>query len=214
MKKIVQLLSLVLCVAMLASMVSCMKTASEEAPDGMQIATVPGEDFRLYIPTTWSPNIAYGISGGYGTLSKRSNVSVVKYEVDSDMATTLNALSKTVASRERLDWFYQNECLPVLVDTCVAGSLSEVEYKVTENAEGSQQDPAATVLGKEPARRYHQTGKVDNTSLHFKQVVTERKIGNGTAFYVFSYVVDAELYSRYLSDVEKMLTEFILSFIR
>ena len=206
MKTLIKALSFVLCIIMMLSLVSCNKDAPADVPEGMKIATVPGHDFRLFVPTSWNANTAYGISGAYATLSTLSNVSVVKYPVSAETEAQLT--NKNVASKERLDWFYLHECLPTVQKITVAGSLTEV---VAQNATEEEKEAAATLmLGGEQARRHVQKGKIGESEIYFLHVLTERALTDeGTAFYVFEFVCDAQLYNRLITDVDKMLAKFI-----
>ncbi len=65
------------------SLVAC---SDDGAPDGMQSVTVEGEPFSLYVPTTWTSNIASGISSAYITVSDTVIVSARYYTPASDMA--------------------------------------------------------------------------------------------------------------------------------
>ena len=168
-------------------------------------ATAPGNDFRLYVPTTWTPNTAYGVSGAYATLSHRSNVSMVKYPLTAEMSETIPQELKdaSVASAERLNWFYQTECLPTIKQLTVNTSVEVAE------------EAPATMLDGNNAHRYHQKGQVDGTELHFVHVLTERVTVKGdtteNAFYVFSFIVDSQLYDMLIPNVEAMLTAFVFA---
>ena len=74
-----RLTALLLCTLMLLTCVACAaEEGGETSPEGMQNATVAGADFRLYVPTHWSANTAYGVSGGFYHLTQQSTVSLVK----------------------------------------------------------------------------------------------------------------------------------------
>ena len=203
MKKLVKILALTLCIAMLFSFASCMQDTEEGIPEGMINATAPGNDFRLYVPSTWTANTDYGVSGAYATLSQRSNVSMVKYSMTDERNETIPHELKDaeVASQGRLDWFYQTECLPTI--------KALTKETLTENVT----EPNPALLDGNNARRYHQKGQVDGAELHFIHVITERVTvkDNATenAFYVFSFIVDSQLYDTLLSHVESMLTAFV-----
>ena len=212
MKKLIKILALTLCIATLFSLASCVKDAEAGVPEGMINATVPGSYFRLYVPSTWTPNTAYGVSGAYATLSYRSNVSLVKYAVDSELTASMPEELKNadIASQARLDWFYQTECL---------ASIKDLTYNTC--VEVPVETPAL-LLGGCNARRYQQKGQVDGSELYFVHVVTERMSVEGDtavdAFYVFSFIIDTifekseqAMYTTLLSNVESMLTAFIFT---
>lgn len=196
MKRFAKLLSLILCAALLASLTACMQPSDEEIPEGMQLATAAGDDFRLYIPTNWTPNTMYGISGGYATLSTQSTVSMVKYPISEDLQAALDAQATAEnAAESRIDYFHSTQCLPDLKALCLGGSFSEVAA------------PTADLIHRLNARRYHYTGIANETELQFLQVITERE----GAFYVFSYIAEKTFFDRLLPDVETMLDVLVFS---
>ena len=203
MKKFVKIVALTLCLATLFSLASCMQETSEETPAGMILATAANDDFRLYVPSTWTPNIAYGVSGAYATLSNLSNVSAVKYPVTEEMAASMPAEVGTadVASQVRLDWFYKTECLSSMTRLTPGGALPrEIEA------------PAPTLLGGSNACRYHQRTNVNNLETDFVHVITERQVSETErAFYVFSFTTDNQLYDTLIPDVNSMIAAFIFA---
>lgn len=185
MKKTIRIAALLLCVGMLFGLSACVGKSEADTPDGMQLATAKGADFRLYIPTTWNVNTAYGVSGGYFNLSKQSTVSVVKYAIPDEIASIESA-------QARADAFWSAYCKPVLTEQSLNGSFGEISLST----------PA--VLGDANAYRYYCKGIVTGLELHFVQVVGER----GGAFYVFSFTVENDLYEMCIEDAEQMLAEF------
>lgn len=213
MKKLVKILALTLCIASLFSLVSCTRNTEEGTPEGMINATTPGSYYRLYVPSTWTPNTAYGVSGAYATLSHRSNVSVAKYPAPAMVLTSTmpeELRNAEIASAALLDWFYQTECL---------ASIKALTYNTA--VEVPVETPATT-LGGCNARRYCQKGQVDGKELYFTHVVTQRiSVEEGTTsapFYVFSFTIDTvfektepQLYATLLANVESMLSAFVFS---
>lgn len=199
MKRIIKATALLLCLCMLFAFSACNKDQPEGVPDGMILASAAGADFRLYVPTTWNLNTAYGISGAYFNLSRQSTVSVVKYPITEDMQTELDALTASVPSEqlgeERIDWFFTNYCKPVMESQSLGGSFGEEEKK------------APALLDTANAWRYHYKGIVNQKSLQFLQIVAERE----GAFYVFGFTVEEELYEVRLGDVNSMLEHFVFA---
>lgn len=185
MKKMIRTTALLLCVMVLLGLTACVNRGEEDIPDGMQLATAKGADFRLYIPTTWNINTAYGISGGYFNLSKQSTVSVVKYDVPAEISVIEGA-------KERIDAYWSTYCKTVLSGQSLSGSFAELEIST----------PA--VLGDVNAYRYYCKGIVNGAELHFVQVVGER----AGAFYVFSFTVEVSRYEELIEHAEQMLAEF------
>lgn len=77
-KLLICLLVLCLCVPFISS---CSKQ-KEEIPDGMQLANVEGDLFRLYVPTTWKVNSGSGIASAYYTTLQTSSLTVTRIASD------------------------------------------------------------------------------------------------------------------------------------
>lgn len=189
MKRTIRLLAIFLCAVLTLCAVSCVKDHPEWIPEGMQVATAAGDDFRLFIPTTWNLNTSYGMSGGYFNLGVQSTVSAVKYPVTAEMTAAMGEITEGEA---RIHWFYTTELYPSIESATLGGSLSEAEEK------------QPLLLHDANAWRYHCKGYANQKELHFVQVVAER----GQAFYVISFICDASIYATLVNDFNKILEEF------
>ncbi len=199
---LVRLSALLLCLASLFALASCAEDAESDIPDGMQNATATGADFRLYIPTSWSLNTAYGISGGYYNSGNQSTVSVVKYAITADMEAEMQASADVDPEKgeTRMDWFQAAKLLTPVKASATDG------YRTLEA-------PISDVLGGVAARRYHYTATIQNVKLFFLQLVAER---NG-AFYVLTFSAVEDLYAmlytddRDAGDLGRMIEHFAFS---
>ncbi len=189
MKRIIKFASLLLSVLMLLTLVSCRTDKEEGVPDGMQLATVAGADFRLYIPTTWNVNIAYGISGGYYKLSEQSTVSAQKYPIGEELAVRLPA----EGAQARADLFWTETCKSVMLEQCLNGAFTVDTFSEAVTLDGIN------------AYRYVCSGIVNDVDLRFIQVVAEHR----QAFYVISFTISNDRYNDLKEDVEKILKEFV-----
>lgn len=214
-----KLLFFLLIVAMLAVTVSCNSRGSD-VPTGMMIASAAGADYDLFVPSTWTLNTAYGISGAYRDLSALSVVSANRYEITDEMQaqmtadgvtsapdgeTTADAAERARAEsalrQARLEWFWTNQCLPALTGQAMNG-------EVTLDGEAS----GTTVLDKVNAVQYVCSARVnvgtgetqDVQSLRFLRVIAETR----SAFYVVSFTGTEGMYELCESDLERILTEF------
>ena len=192
---VTRFLSLLLCLLMLCSLVACSDDGDEEKiPDGMQVATAAGADYRLYIPTHWSLNLDYGISGGYYSLGTQSTVSVQAYPITEEMeASMLEAEAEGAGARAA--WYYETALSP-LVASLATGGVERVE----ENCK-------SLLLDNVNAMGYHAKATVGETLIHFVHVVGERK----GAFYVISYSVADILYENLKEDFHLICAEFVFS---
>lgn len=188
-KATVRILALALFAALLLSLSACAAANETSAPAGMKLATAKGADFRLYIPTSWNTNTAYGISGGYYSLSSQSDdlsdqstVTMVKYDIDTELAA---ALPETNEQGERCNYFFDHKLRPLL-DVHAKGGVKLLDGHKT-----------ATLLGEKNAWQYHYSTTVTNVTLKFWQVIAE---GEG-CFYVFTFTATEELYTMLMEDV-------------
>ena len=68
-----------------------------DAPDGMKSVTIEGEPFVLYVPKSWTPNTASGISGAYFSAVDGLSVSA-RYYTPADTMTVEKYLDECIAS--------------------------------------------------------------------------------------------------------------------
>lgn len=185
-----RVIACVLCMLILLSCVACANEEGGEAPpSGMQLATAAGADFRLYVPTHWSANTSYGVSGGFYHLTQQSTVSMVKYPITKEMVlpspTEENAMQK-----ERADWFYENQLLPQIESMNPTGDVEKADQHGVE-----------VLMDGVNAIQYHVKATVNGEDLHFLYVIGEKS----NAFYVFSYTVTNGLYVMLVEDYVNIL---------
>ena len=196
MKKLTRAVALLLLLSLaLCLMVSCRDEEEEPVPEGMMIANVKDDDFRLYVPTTWNLNTAYGKAGAYYNLDTQSTVSVTKYPITDQMRTALPEGGDAQANIARLDAYHAAYCMPAIEGTATGG------------VETYQDDLQSVLLDTVTARYYHMRAKVNGKNLHFVQVVGEKN----EAFYVFTFICHEDLYTNLLPAVETMLENFIFA---
>lgn len=193
MRSVFKIVLVLLCALLVLSCASC-ATKERGVPDGMKNATAANADYRLYVPSVWNVNTAYGVSGAYYSLASQSTVSVQKYPVTAEMEASMAALS--LEGGARLDWFWEQACKPAVAQQALGGSVQTVEEEAN-----------LLTLGGCNAHRFHCLATVNGTTLHFVHVIAEK---NG-AFYVFSYTVAGDLYEALLPNVESMLAQFVFA---
>ena len=194
MKPFAKAAAILLCAVMLLTFSSCMQDASGDVPPGMKLATAAGDDFRLFVPTAWNSNTAYGISGAYFNMEDQSTVSVVKYPITTELAAQIDAAVLPEGDgAARLDWYWENACLVAVEAVALGGSLTRLDSETQ-----------GMVLDTLNARRYHVKATVQGETLHYVHVIAERE----SAFYVFSFTVLDSLYASLLPNVEAMLENF------
>lgn len=196
MKKTARVLAtLLLLTLMLSCFASCKNQEEEYVPEGMMIANVKGDDFRLFVPTNWNLNTDYGTAGAYFHLDNLSTVSVAKYPVDDALASQLPAGGDAQKNAARLDAYHTARLLPA-IEAVAVGEVQTYEKEIAD-----------TLLDSVSARRYHMLASVNGQNVHFVQVVGEKN----SAFYVFTFSCLTELYDRLLPYVEQMLENFIFA---
>ena len=197
MKVSVRLIAAVLCAVMMLAFASCAKS-SEEVPEGMQLVSCAGADYRLFVPTSWVANTTYGVSGAYRSLDKQSTVSVMTYEADDYLEQMTAAGISQEDAEARIQWFWETQCLEPVKSRAL-------DQKVTFDEE---LDDEPVYLGGAKAKEYRYNGIIqagERLELYFLQVVAERN----ARFYVFTFTANAEMYDLYLSEVkDSILAQF------
>ena len=190
MKIYVRLIALMLCAVMLFAFASCARSA-EDVPEGMQLVSCAGADYRLYVPTSWVANTTYGVSGAYRSLDKQSTVSVMSYDTGAYAAQLTEAGISPEDTEARIQWFWEAQCLEPVKSRAL-------DQQVTYD-EGSGE--GLVYLGGAKAKEYRYHGVIqtaERSELYFLQVVAERN----SRFYVFTFTATAEMYEMYLSEVK------------
>lgn len=96
-------------------------------PDGMQLATVAGSKYRLYVPTSWNLNTGSGVSGAYYLASGKSSLTVTT--VASSAQTAEEFCRETLAAyRER---FGEDHVKDGASEKSVLGGQEAVLYTFT-----------------------------------------------------------------------------------
>ncbi len=181
--------ALLLCMLMLLSLVACGNNEGEEVPRGYKIANCEGDDFRLYVPTSWNLNTAYGVAGAYYNFNKRSTVSAVKYPIDDAMNAAMGE------NTDRLGWFYENRLLPPLAASELGGTLK------------TEAEPSPATMGTLNAKKFFVSAIVDGATNRFLYVVAESQ----GAFYVLTYTAESDVYDMLLPEVDTMIQMFALA---
>ncbi len=175
--------ALLLCVLMLLASASCIKDRDPDLPEGMKLATAPGAEFRLYIPTSWNVNQSYGVSGGYYNLNVQSSVSMSRYDLPPSESFEAGYDGASL-------WEYY--CRESLASVALSGSVEQVG------------EPSSDIVAKCNAFRMVHTAIVSGDKLYFMYIFVPTK----DAMYLFSYIADEDLYESLLPDVEKILDHF------
>lgn len=130
--KSVKIFCMILAILSIFFAVSC-KNEGSDIPDGMQLASVEGVPFKLFVPTNWTLNTSSGISGAY--LSSKAGISVSADCVEAGDGETLDAfLSECIEKyQNELEDFEKIEQSNVVVDSREAKKLIfSAKYKGEE----------------------------------------------------------------------------------
>ena len=197
MKRTMRLIACLLCLATLLAFASCAAQTEEGVPEGMTSATCVDAKYRLYVPTHWTVNIAYGVSGAYRTFSEQSTVSVQYYETTDvlldEMKSALAESGKDPQdSSARIQWFAEERCMASVRERSLDGEITLVE-----------EDCIASELGGLNAYQYHYTALINGQTLHFLQRVA-RRFGH---FYVFTFTATEEAYATHIEAVKNMIAK-------
>ena len=119
--------------------------AKSDVPDGMKLASLEGEPFKLYVPKSWTVNTASGISGAF--FAGTDNIAVsARYQTPENASASLE------------DY----------VDGCI------LSYTQSYKSFGFDGNVSATVLGGADARELSFTAEYQGKSFTFRQLFAER----------------------------------------
>lgn len=196
-----KLIAILLCAALVLGMISCGGGSGEDIPEGMQIASVAGADYYLFVPTTWNLNTDYGVSGAYFSLvdltdehPSLSTVSVERFEQTETLRAEMAAAGLEDSSSARIGWYRAAYCRPALERLAVTGTFADVEQ-------------SATVMGDANAVQYRSTAVLSSISCKQHQVIAER----GGAFYVMTFLIADTLFEMLSKDVDAIMANFRFS---
>ena len=79
MKMTQRLIALVSAILIGAAALTSCSAPDVDTPDGMQLASLDGVEYALYVPESWTVNKNSGVSGAYVSAYDKSNVSLVSY---------------------------------------------------------------------------------------------------------------------------------------
>lgn len=125
-----KIIALSLCVLTLVlPLLSCGK--SDGAPEGMQLASIEGEPFFLYVPKSWSVNTRSGISSAYSYANDKT-IASARYTAPSDPAQTLEQYM--IACAEGYVKVMKDFTLVTLSEAALLGGKDarRMEYTVTD----------------------------------------------------------------------------------
>ena len=74
-----RLLTAALAALLLALILTSCGAPATDVPEGMQLASLDGVEYALFVPETWTVNQNSGVSGAYVSSYDKSNVSLISY---------------------------------------------------------------------------------------------------------------------------------------
>ena len=129
-----RILSLVLCLLLLATMLVACAGKDDEVPENMQYATVAGSNYRLFLPIDWNLLVDTGVSGGYASMQNKAVIYVKTY--DNPESLEARDFWSTVLMPSLLGSFEKLE--PVSTLTPVESTLNE-HAAITAPFEGTRE---------------------------------------------------------------------------
>jgi len=172
--KIKRIAAVLLLLTMLVSALTA--CSNSDVPEGYQLVACEGDQFRLYVPTQWTPNTTGGVTSAYYSASAGVSVNVT-------VADDAGELSVEE---------YWNKC-----NENFKSSLKDYEWSGKHET---------MVLGGKPAYKYVYTAKItlvngeksETVDYKFMQVMSRYE----DELYVFVYSAPLESYDAYLETVE------------
>lgn len=88
--------ALLLCVLSLVMLSACGAAGDENTPENMQIATVEGACYRLFVPIGWMTMTDMGISGGYTSSAAQNYAAVSMHDYENTKALTAKEYAEQI----------------------------------------------------------------------------------------------------------------------
>lgn len=147
--------------------------SADDVPEGMVLASLEGEPFRLYVPNQMTTNLQSGISSAYALVPERMVISA-RYYTPSDSEMTVDDYLRTY---------------------CVNAYSKTIEGFALENNE-----PEATVLAGADARRIRFSAKIDGIDYKCTQITALHK-GDMVSLHFYVPAVSYDTYLKYCEQV-------------
>ncbi|MDD6265071.1 MAG: hypothetical protein PUB34_02030 [Clostridia bacterium] len=191
--KIKNIVSLLICTAVIFVLVSCASTESD-APDGMKILDQASGSYTVYIPNEWVADMSSGFASAYASSTDRSNISFTAYTVPDD---ALTPDGKYISDAKSYWEYYENKLKDV---------LSDIKYETygeetTEDGKSVAVNYSTVKLDGLDANKYTFSAQLDGTDYKFIQIVCV----HGTDVYIFCYTATEEAFDSHLDDVDKIV---------
>ena len=91
-----RLAALALCLLTMVAMVGCADAGEDGIPENMQIATVEGASYRLFVPIGWNLMTDMGISGAYASSIAQNYAAVSVHEYDNAQNLTAKQYAEQI----------------------------------------------------------------------------------------------------------------------
>lgn len=142
MKANISIISIIICLSMIAVIFSGCANSDNFVPAGMKLISDDIVEYKLYIPESWTADMSTGVASAYYSSSDRSNISMTAYEID--------------ASSTDLSGFWK------LYEKDFADTFADLEYEV--NAEN-------TLVNGNAAQKYVYKATVSGNTYKFMQTL-------------------------------------------
>ena len=149
------------------TLASCGAPATD-VPEGMQIASLDGVEYALFVPETWTVNQNSGVSGAYVSAYDKSNVSLISY-LPTEALTTEQYWAKC---EESYAAEFDNYAL-VESGSATMGGMAVPYYVYTATIGGENYKFLQAIAGN-GGMFYNltYTATVDNYDLHVEEVMS------------------------------------------
>ena len=196
-KIIVSLLLIMVCLFT----ISCGEGNKVSVPDGMKLASSDNDRFYLFVPASWTVDVAHGGPYAYYSASDASNVSVNFY-ISEDVSSTTDTTNLTDTSVSGTETTKQTNPREKYIDaywnTFVQSMNTTVsEFKVIDVTE--------TTLDSIYAKQYIYSFNLDNAVYKCRMVVTYPA---QDLIFCLTYTSLEVNYDKHSSEIDKVIAEF------
>ncbi len=188
--------------------VSCGDSDKVDVPDGMKLASSDNDRFYLFVPSSWTVDVAHGGPYAYYSSSDASNISANFYMPDAETADTTDTAPQDTMADTMSDTTAGTESNPrekyidAYWDTFTDSMNDTVkEFTLTDTVE--------TTLDSVYSKQYIYTFKIDQTVYKCRMVVTYPA---QNLVFCLTYTSTPENYDKHAAEIEKVISEFKFNF--
>ncbi len=186
--------------------VSCGDADKVDVPDGMKLASSDNDRFYLFVPNSWTTDVAHGGPYAYYSSSDASNISVNFYMPEAESTDTTAADTETDTTVANTTTATKANPREKYIDSYWNTFVESMNATV---AEFTVIDTVETTLDSIYSKQYIYSFKIDQTVYKCRMVVTYPA---QNLIFCLTYTSTPENFDKHTAEVDKVISEFKFNF--